>query len=163
VPASASIDSITTQVTVAAWIFIQGTLTDYATAIARQIETGFEQQYHLSINDGGQAILFITTATSGQVVFGSPSTVPQQTWVHLAGTYDGSTARLYVNGVEVNSQPCSGRFAAETNPVTLSGNGNGTDHTVSEFVPGLLDEIMLYRRALSADEVARIQAGALLP
>lgn len=163
VRASASIDSITSAVTVAAWIFLQDPVTEYATAISRQIENGFEQHYHLSVNAAGQAILFITTPASGQVVLGSPMNLSQQTWVHLAGTYDGSAARLYVNGVEVNTLPASGRFAAETNPVILSGNGNGGDHAVSEPVPGQLDGVMLYRRALGAAEVARIAAGALLP
>ncbi|HZL16160.1 MAG TPA: LamG domain-containing protein [Polyangia bacterium] len=163
VPDSASIDSITDQLTIAAWIFLQGTITDYATVISRQIATGFDQHYHLSVNAQQQAILFITTPNSGQVVLGGPMTVPQQVWVHLAGTYDGSQARLYVNGTEVGDLPASGPFATETNPVTLSGNGNGTDKTVSEFVPGQLDEVMLYRRALGPDEIARLAGGALLP
>jgi hypothetical protein len=162
VPRSSSIDSITTQVTVAAWIYLEGTLTDYATAISRQIGTGYEQHYHLSVNTQYQAILFITTPAAGQVVIGSPMmSIPQQTWVHLAGTYDGSTARLYVNGAEVTSKPASGPFAAETNPVVLSGNGNGAN--VTESVPGRLDDVMLYRRALAADEIARIKSGSLLP
>lgn len=162
---SSSIDSITTQLTVAAWIFLEGTIADgdYATAISRQIGTGYDQHYHLSVNSQLQAILFITTPTTGQVVVGSPMTVPQQTWVHLAGTYDGSQSRLYVNGVEVASKPISGPFAAETNPVILSGNGNTASKVVSEFVPGQLDEIMLYRRALSSDEIARLENGALPP
>ena len=165
VPESASIDSITDQVTVAAWMNVQAAIPDYSTAISRQIGNGFGQHYHLSINSGGQAILFITTPQSGQVVLGSPTNtpLPQQTWIHLAGTYDGSVARLYVNGKEVQNLPAMGAFAAETNPVVLSGNGNGTSFTVSEFVQGLLDEVMLYRRALSADEIARLAAGALLP
>jgi hypothetical protein len=82
--------------------------------------------------------------------------------VHLAGTYDGTTARLYLNGVEVNSGVISGPFAAETNPVVVGGNGNGTDFAVSEMIPGQLDDVMLYRRALSGEEIARIEAGALL-
>jgi hypothetical protein len=168
VPDSASIDSITAQVTVAAWMFLTAPVTmgSYATAISRQIGTSFGQHYHLSVNDQNQAILFITTATAGQQVIGGPPTFPQQTWVHLAGTYDGSQIRLYVNGAEVNSQAVTGSFAAETNAVILSGNGNpgNTDsHTVSEFVPGQLDEVMLYRRALGADEIAQLAAGVSLP
>ena len=161
VPRSSSIDSITTQVTVAAWMYLDGTIMDYATAISRQIGTGYDQHYHLSVNAQHQAILFITTPASGQVVIGSPMMgIPQQTWVHLAGTYDGSTMRLYVNGVEAANKPCSGPFATETNPVVLSGNSNVA--TVSESVPGRLDDVMLYRRALAPDEIARIKNGALL-
>ena len=165
VPDSTSIDSVTDQVTVAAWMFLTAPVTSgsYATAISRQIGTGYGQHYHLSVNDQNQAILFITTTTAGQQVIGGPPTFPQQTWVHLAGTYDGSQIRLYVNGVEVNNQAVTGPFAAETNPVILSGNGNGGPPVISEFVPGQLDEVMLYRRALSADEIAQLACGALLP
>ncbi len=164
VPHSASIDSITSAVTLAAWMYLQGSVTDYATAISRQIADGFGQHYHLSVNNAQQAILFITTPASGQVVLGSANgAVPQNTWVHLAGTYDGTRARLYLNGVEVQNLPASGPFAAETNPVILSGNGNTASRAVSELVPGQLDDVMLYRRALSAEEVARIAGGALLP
>jgi hypothetical protein len=159
---STSIDSITDQVTVAAWIYLDSALTDYATAISRQIGAGYEQHYHVSVNSQMDAALFITTSTAGKVFISSPMTVPLQTWVHIAGTYDGAMARLYVNGVEVNSIAQSGPFAAETNPVVLGGNGNTSTRAVSEMIPGLLDEVMLYRRALSGDELARIIGGALL-
>jgi hypothetical protein len=159
---STSIDSITDQVTVAAWIYLDTAVTDYATTISRQIGAGYEQHYHLSVNSPQDAALFITTSTAGKIFISSPMTVPLQTWVHLAGTYDGTTARLYVNGVEVNSAAESGPFAAETNPVVLGGNGNTSTRAVSEMIPGKLDEVMLYRRALSGDEIARIEGGALL-
>jgi hypothetical protein len=162
VPRSSSIDSITGEVTLAAWIYIDGTLTDYATAISREIGTGDLQHYHLSINPDQKPTLFITTPATGQVFMPSPTTVPQQTWVHIAGTYDGATARLYVNAVEVTVSPVTGTFAAETNPVILSGNGN-SGAVVTERIPGRLDDVMLYRRALSADEIARLKNGALSP
>ena len=164
VPASPSIDSITTEVTVAAWMFLSGPvpMNSYSTAISRQIGTGYLQHYHLSVNDQNQAILFITTTTAGQQVIGGPPTIPHQTWVHLAGTYDGSQMRLYVNGVQVANLAVTGPFASETNPLILSGNGNADTHAVTEGVPGQLDQVLLYRRALSADQIARLKNGALL-
>jgi hypothetical protein len=155
-------------VTLAAWMYLTAYpvgMGNYATAISRQIASGtfLEQHYHLSVNDQKQAILFITTMTGGKYVIGGPPNIPLQTWVHLAGTYDGSQLRLYVNGVQVANMPGTGPFAAETTPVVLSGNGNEASRTVSEFVPGQLDEVMLYRRALSPDEIARLESGALLP
>ena len=112
-PRSLSCFSSWEALTVAAWIFLTTPVASgtYATAISRQIGTGYDQHYHLSVNDQQQAILFITTPTAGQQVIGGPPSVPLQTWVHLAGTYDGSQMRLYVNGVEVNSEAVSGPFA----------------------------------------------------
>jgi len=48
-------------------------------------------------------------------------------------------------------------------PLILGGNGNGMgDANVTERFPGKIDEIMLYRRALSATDIAQLHAGALL-
>jgi Concanavalin A-like lectin/glucanases superfamily len=163
VPASPSIDSITTAVTMAAWIYIDGAITDYATAISRQIGTSYGQVYHLSIRSDLKPAMFITTPASMQVFIAGPTAVPMQTWVHIAGTYDGSMARLYLDGVDVADAPVTGPFAAETNPVILSGNGNATNPVnFTERIPGRLNDVLLYRRALTAEEIARLRNGALV-
>jgi hypothetical protein len=160
---STSINSILEQVTVAAWIYIDGTSPEnsFATAISRQVGTGFEQHYHLSLTPRLQpAVYLFTTAGQVGVIFAKES-VPQRTWVHIAATYDGSQSRLYRDGVEVGNKGATGSFVAETNSLILAGNGNDVMKEVSEGVPGRLNEIMLYRRALGADEIARLHA--LLP
>lgn len=161
VPDSTSIDSITDQVTVAGWIYLDGAVNQYATVISRQIGNGFGQHYHLALTATQNPGLFITTTTSGQVDIVAGVVVPQQTWLHLAGTYDGTNSRLYLNGALVNTGVVSGPFASETDPVVVGGNGNGANFAVSEQIPGQVDEVVLYRRALSADEIARIEQGAL--
>src|SRR3954463_1455000 len=128
---SSSIDSITNQVTVAAWIYLEQVNTDFATAISRQMGTGFGQQYHLSITAMQQAAFYVTNPTD-LASLTSPSTKPLQTWLHLAGIWDGREARLYVNGTEVATAQLDGPLGAETNPVVLGGNGNGTSRTISE-------------------------------
>jgi hypothetical protein len=164
VPDSSSIDSITTQVTVVAWIYLdQANTSDFATAISRQIADGYGQLYHLSISKTQNASLIISPIADNQNILTSPATVPLQTWIHLAGTWDGSLARLYVNGTEVANHAVSGPYVAETNPVVLGGNGNGPGRTVTELVPGRLSDVMLYRRALGASEIARLAKGPLLP
>jgi hypothetical protein len=163
VPQSSSINMVTTAVTMAAWMYVDGPITDYATAISRQVGTSYGQHYHLSINSGMAPTLFITTPASGQVYISNAAvTVAQKTWVHVAGTYDGVRGRLFVNGVEVASNPATGPFAVETNPVILSGNGNAGGPDYTERIPGRLDDVMLYHRALSPSEIARLRQGALI-
>jgi hypothetical protein len=164
VPDSTSIDSITDQITVAGWIYLDGAVNQYATIISRQIGNGFGQYYHLSLTGAQNPGLFITPTTNNmpnQLDIVASDVVPLQTWAHLAGTYDGTTARLYLNGVQVNVGTVSGPLASDTTPVVVGGNGNGTNFAVSEQIPGQLDEVVLYRRALSADEITRIEGGAL--
>ena len=66
---------------------------------------------------------------------------------HVAGTYDGSVMRLYLDGVEVGSLTISG----------IVGAGSGIElSAVVEPLDGLLDEIEIYNRALSPSEIQAI-------
>jgi hypothetical protein len=160
VPTSASIDSITDGLTVAGWIYLDGTIDLWATMLSRQVGSTIEQHYHLSLNPDRRPNLFLTTA-SRRVVLSSPDPVVPRTWVHLAATYDGATTRLYVDGTLTVSMPITGDFEPDTTPVILGGNGNDATGVPTELFPGRIDEIMLYRRALSADEIVRLHAGEL--
>jgi len=164
VPRSASIDSITDAVTVSGWIYYEGpAVMDYATAISREIGTTIDQHYHIAIAMDETPTAFIQTEAK-TVRLNWPQPVARASWVHIAATYDGTVARLYVNGLAAISMPITGLFMPETNPVILGGNGNGVgDNNVTERFPGRIDEIMLYRRALSAEEIAMLHDGALFP
>ena len=82
---------VTTAVTVAAWIYIDGPITDYATAISRQIGTSYGQHYHLSINSGMAPTLFITTPLERAGVHLEPRDHGRaEDLGHIAGTYDGT-------------------------------------------------------------------------
>ena len=166
VPPSPSIDSIVDQVTIAGWGYLSatGTIDDYATIASREDGTTIDQHYHVSINSNGEVPALWLKTESGTKLLEGPTAVTRQTWVHIAGTYDGTMARLYVNGQPVNSQPLTGRFVADTTPFIVGANGNGVgDASVSERFPGRIDEVMLYRRALSADEIRMLFDGALFP
>jgi hypothetical protein len=69
-------------------------------------------------------------------------------WSHLASTYDGASLRLYVNGVLVSSTVVSGSLAPSTGVLRVGGNG-----VWPEWFAGLIDEVRVYSRALSAGEI----------
>ncbi|HEU4702431.1 MAG TPA: LamG-like jellyroll fold domain-containing protein [Conexibacter sp.] len=77
---------------------------------------------------------------------------------HVAGTFDGATQRLYVNGRQVASVALSG--AADT---TIAGLRIGSWDGAQQFFVGTLDEVALYNKALSASQVAAHFAAAQLP
>jgi hypothetical protein len=157
---SASIDAIVDSVTVAGWVYLEGTVINWGTAASRQIGGGINQHYHISLSVDNRPNLFVMTATEG-VVLTAVDAVARRVWVHIAGTYDGKMARLYVNGVVAASQMISGTFAPDTTPLIIGGNGNDAGGVPTELFPGRIDEIMLYRRALGADEITRLYQGAL--
>lgn len=75
-------------------------------------------------------------------------------WHHIAGTYDGSFARLYVDGTEVGTgTPWVGTigYGLSTNNNLTIGAYNGS---CSLPFPGYIDEVTIWDRALTAEEVA---------
>ena len=71
------------------------------------------------------------------------------TWTHLAATYDGTTERLYVNGTLVSTARGRRRDrCTSTAPLKIGGNA-----IWGEYFSGLIDEVRVYNRALSAAEI----------
>jgi hypothetical protein len=162
---SPSIDSITDQITVTAWVDLEGTISTadgWATALSRQTGTSTNQHYHLSLHMDAHPTLFLITV-SGYAIVRADDAAPMGAWTHIAGVYDGAVARLYVNGVEVKNQALTGAFDTDTTPIILGGNGNDASGVPTELFPGRIDELMLYGRALTAAEIGQLAAGDLFP
>jgi hypothetical protein len=81
---------------------------------------------------------------------------PVGQWVHMVGTYDGSTVRLYVNGVQQYSTPWTGTFATDTTGITIGASHNSGSHVAEEAFNGSIDEVSIYSRALTAQEVTQL-------
>jgi len=84
----------------------------------------------------------------------STSTVPVGEWTHVAGTYDGSNVKIYINGSLDATHPRTGSIATSTGNLTL-GYRSGVD----EYFYGLIDEVEIFNRALTANEIGAIYAA----
>jgi hypothetical protein len=71
-------------------------------------------------------------------------------WIHIAGSYDGSTMRVYLNGSEQDTLSVSGTVATG-NGIHLSSSSAALD--------GLLDDVRVYNRALSPTEIGDLADG----
>ena len=72
-------------------------------------------------------------------------------WNHLAGTWDGTTSRLYKNGVERGSSTYAFTRLDIPQPVLIGRDSNGTAP-----VNGLVDEVEFFSRALTPAEIQNI-------
>ncbi|MBZ5555628.1 MAG: putative Ig domain-containing protein [Acidobacteriia bacterium] len=79
------------------------------------------------------------------------NSVALNTWSHVALTYDGAVARVYVNGT---LQGTSGQHTMTFNNALRL--GHDISNSSSGYFKGLLDEVSLYNRVLTADEILAI-------
>jgi hypothetical protein len=74
------------------------------------------------------------------------------TWIHVAATYDGNTAFLYLDGNLAAQRVYGSNLLTSVYPFTV-----GTQADVpNNIFPGVFDDILIYNRSLSAQEVLDI-------
>ncbi len=105
-----------------------------------------QYQYLLRIS-GGSLIGRIWWSPSSYTEVDSPAVITGGAQ-HLAMTYDGTAIRLYRNGVEIASRPATGPVGSDTSAIYI-GKSGGYD-----YFDGRLDEVALYRAALSQATLA---------
>ena len=146
---------ITNKITVAAWIKapdnnggwrrvcgMQSAAISWQSASALLMLNG--TNLYFSISNG-------STCTSGGCVFDIGDS---SNWFHACGTYDGTTARLYVNGVLKKEFAIA--TTIENTPIWLGGTSAGERFT------GKLNDFRLYDECLSAEEIKEISRGMVL-
>lgn len=77
------------------------------------------------------------------------------TWYHEVVTYDGSTIKLYLNGNEVANLPQTGVINTNDWPLGIGARFVFGGPYNPAYFNGVIDEVKIYSRALSADEISK--------
>ena len=91
----------------------------------------------------------------------SKKALPASTWVHVAGTYDGKALRVYINGALDNSLPVTGKTCVNTSPLGIGAKNRTATGVVEAYFDGRIDDLRVYTRALSLNEIKAARATAL--
>jgi N,N-dimethylformamidase beta subunit-like, C-terminal/Concanavalin A-like lectin/glucanases superfamily/Bacterial Ig-like domain/Bacterial Ig domain/Calx-beta domain len=142
---------LTTAMTVEAWVR-PATINGWETVLMKESAASYGYGLYADNNgnDVGQPRRPAAWMVQSGSYFGAEGTsqLPVNTWTHLAATYDGSTLRLYVNGTQAGSVNRSGSIDVTSGALRIGGNA-----IWGEFFAGLIDEVRVYGRALSATEI----------
>ena len=143
IPDAASLD-LSTGMTLEAWVR-PTRLGGWRTIVFKERSGGVV--YGLYGDQGGGRPLGQVDIGGERNAVGTAS-LPLDAWSHLAATYDGSVVRLYVNGASAGSVSYPGVISASNGVLRLGGNS-----VWPEWFSGVIDEVRIYNRALSVDEI----------
>jgi len=121
---------------------------------------GWQERWKISLPSHGKPV-FTTHATSccNDMDSGDGNDLKVGEWTHVVMTHDGSTDRIYMNGAQVNEKSYSGALNTTSHPF-----GIGYDPIdKGNYFDGALDEVQIYNRALTAQEVLGLYVLQSIP
>ena len=139
---SASLD-LTSAMTLEAWVNSSTASTGWRSILAKNTD-----RFYLMASSDPQGMPAVGgTFGAGNLNVLGTQVLPVGAWAHVAATFDGASLRLYVNGSSVANTARSGALTASTQNLLIGNDFYG------EYFQGVLDEIRIYNRALSAPEI----------
>ncbi|GAE63688.1 T9SS type A sorting domain-containing protein [Chryseobacterium indologenes] len=123
-------------------------------------EAGDANSAFLRLGDASLAnnkLQFVLSINNVQQKLASNTALNANTWYHVAATYDGTTMKLYINGTLDASK-------AQTGSVSSNGSFNvGYLYETSRNFNGKIDEVRVWKRALSQTEISQNMCNVSLP
>lgn len=144
IPDNNSLD-LSTALTIEAWVYATSNsgIQNVVCKSSLVVNTG----YIFPRTDDGWSTVSLYLNIGGWQIFTTP--YPSlNTWHHLAATYDGTTVKIYIDGVLALSQAQSGAFATNNNVLQI-GNQTG----FSEYFGGKVDDIRIWNVARTGTEI----------
>lgn len=158
VPDAADLDGMP-GLSVSAWVRLDDLPVQTYVPVGKDASSA-QASYRLTVNSSGIAAFAVKTASNGWYTTGTTAAgglIDAGVWHHLVGTYDGSTVRIYLDGVLVGTgvASISGAIATGTSPVRF---GAASFANIDPY-DGALDDVQIFDSALSATEISAFFAS----
>jgi hypothetical protein len=150
-PDSESLDINGDQVSMAAWI--NGEDWPAANHIVRKVaDTGTGSIYMIRVQPDTVRVYLNTSA--GESLIQGTKALPTNEWNHVAVTYNGAEAHIYVNGEVDVSMDVSGELTQSDNELRI---GRGEP---AGYFMGMIDDVRLYNHGLTESELLSAMEGS---
>ena len=145
--------------TIEAWVFLTGVPdenSDFVIAArgganAFGTDPYFSYALRVENTDGNPRFnFFLSTGTAGQFfgITADSITVETGKWYHIAGTYDGTSSKIYINGQMKNETASGGKQIGEGTIGFYIGG------TVGSYFKGLIDDVRLWNLTRTSQELS---------
>ena len=143
------------RLTVTAWV----KLSSPQVRFARLLEKGYDNHETYNFQGGGYGMSFIMLDTGGDnhgTALSSP--IPADEWAFLAGVYNGSKIKIYLNGCLSGSSSVGSFTPYNSSGEPLCIGGRPTTGGVDRLMNGMVDDVRIYNHGLSDNDIKEMFA-----
>ena len=170
VPAADELE-ISGEITMAAWVY----QTDWIGSSSQWFDKGCYTKrrgsYGMTVMDkkhfpeleqeNGSGIAIILGSEIGVATVVLPNKMKNETWHHIVGVHDAEAVKVYLDGEAIVEVDLLFRFVGTNDEDLRIGCVKGKPQYA--FEDGVIDEVAIWRRALSEDEIKTAMRGPLFP
>jgi len=115
---------------------------------------GNKRGYHLVLNNSQPNLIWYDNTGTVQMNIVSPYAITNNRWYHIAATYDGVIAKLYIDGVEVISGLSANPPIDVSEKCLLGASFDSDTPTVPKhYFDGYIDEVRIWNVGLSSNQI----------
>ncbi|MCH8216389.1 MAG: LamG domain-containing protein, partial [Planctomycetes bacterium] len=153
VPGNATLD-IVDEITMMAWIRPGPNLmADWRTIMGKSPTSVLGQTtFSYDIRTDNTGVLRFSLNIGGWQSIRGPILV-EDTWYHVTGTRVGQEMTLYLDGEPIGTTSASGSIVVTPDPLVVGNIVTAAGNTLNEFWTGVIDEVRIWNRGISAEEV----------
>ncbi|MFN8254370.1 MAG: LamG domain-containing protein [Bacteroidales bacterium] len=142
-------------ITIAAWVN-RDTSSSWNCIITRETKDNWSEYFDLGVFQNKP--LFSVDPDGGNFIKTEYNLdLPTGKWIHLSGTFDNKTYKLFIDGKEVASGVKEMKFNfTDKNPWLIGSNTNDQGKSMHDFFFGEIDDLKIYNRALTAEEILEL-------
>jgi len=112
-----------------------------------------DASYSLELTSDNRFLFYLHNGAATESIKGT-TVITTGTWYHVAATYDGINARLYVNGIlEAGPTALVSPMTTSSVPLRIGASARGSPYPLYTPYGGVIDEAHIYNTALSADMI----------
>ena len=153
IPGSASLNDIEDEITLISWV--KTSADTKQTIIERYLSGSAGCSFLLNLNAGKVNFLLSENGTDADAVkLTSSGIVTNGAWTHVAATSDGSAMKIYLNGVLDSNTASSPASIYSVNSDIHIGRWEFMTGYWNDPFYGIMDEVKICKRALSAEEIS---------
>ena len=147
-----TINQFTGDFTVSLWAMAMAENSNYGNLIGDYYTLGVAttNEWQIMMNNSS-AFLNVFRAGAGYIISNTSSGFSANTWINVVLTRVGSAITLYANNTVIGTATYSSVFGSATGSVNIGIDGNN----VAEPFSGLISNVLIYQKGLSAAEVAQ--------
>lgn len=152
---SASLD-LTTTGTISAWVYARSFALDAGNnrrIVSKPTDGPTNDAYGLLTDSVSSRFEFRLTGSSSINLYTTTTNITTNAWHHVTGTWDGTSAKIYLDG-NLDNTAATSTLAASSQALQI-GRWAGGD---GDF-DGYIDDIRIYNRALDGSEVSTLATG----